>query len=163
MTLQEQLKSLLDYDTETGVFKWLVANTRNVRKGDVAGCLTKDKGYIRIDVLGKQYPAHRLAWLYMTGEWPDKKQIDHINLSKADNRWSNLRIATPSQNKANSKKRPDNTSGYKGVSKFEGKWKAQCTANGVHTYLGLFDTPEEASLAYQSFASVAQGEFFRSN
>lgn len=162
MTDQEQLKMLLKYSPETGVFKWLISNGYHVKVGHVAGTLSKDKGYIRIDVLGKQYPAHRLAWLYMAGEWP-KNHVDHKNLSKADNRWDNLRQATPSENKANSKIRPDNTSGFKGVSKFGKKWKAQCSANGEHTYLGLFDTPELASLAYQSFAAVAQGEFFRPN
>lgn len=162
MNLQEQLKMLLEYFPEIGEFRWKIQKGSRALVGSIAGTLCKDKGYIRIDVLGKQYPAHRLAWLYMTGEWP-KNHIDHKNLSKVDNRWINLREATPSENKANSKIRPDNTSGFKGVSKFGKKWKAQCSANGIHTYLGLFDTPELASLAYQSFAAVAQGEFFRSN
>lgn len=161
MNYQDQLKALLEYSPETGIFTWKVGNGRRVKKGDVAGCLN-EYGYIRIAVLGKQYPAQRLAYLYMMGDFPTL-DVDHINLNKSDNRWCNLRLATRSQNKANTIRRADNKSGYKGVSKCGNKWKAQCKANGEYTYLGVFDTPELASLAYQSFASVAHGEFFRSN
>ena len=97
----------------------------------------------------------------MTGIWPEGKQIDHINLIKSDNRWVNLRLATPSQNKSNTGKRADNTSGFKGVSKLGNKWKAQCTANKKFKYLGLYATPELAAEAYEKYARENHGEFFR--
>lgn len=157
----EKLKTSLEYNPETGAFIWLLDNGGNVKAGDVAGT-ENDSGYIRIDVLGKQYPAQRLAWLYMTGNWPSL-QIDHVNLNKSDNKWINLREATPSQNKLNAGVRADNVSGFKGVKKSGRKWMARCTRNGERIYLGIFDTPEMASIAYQQFAKKYHGEFFRPN
>ena len=105
---------------------------------------------------------HRLAWLYMTGKWP-VAQIDHINMVKNDNRWSNLREATKAQNKANSPGR--STCGFKGVYvvKKRGtiKYRAQLRSAGKLHDLGYYRTPEEANAAYAVAAERMHGEFAR--
>ena len=109
----EQIKNALHYDPETGLFTWLISPSQRAPKGSVAGTLN-DAGYLLIGFEGKRYRAHRLAWLYMTGEWPSS-EIDHRNTNRRDNRWENLREASGSQNQWNQQKRTDNTSGVKGV------------------------------------------------
>lgn len=109
---------------------------------------------------GKSYKAHRLAWLYMHGELPDKS-IDHINGLKTDNRIANLRLATNAQQKQNRPRNLNNSSGYKGVARAETKWRARINANGRHYYLGRFDTPEDAHNAYVAAAHRLHGEFAR--
>lgn len=99
MLSQEYLKSILHYDPETGILSWKV-DRRRVKIGQIAGYLCL--GYVAIGIDGKLYKGHRLAWLYMTGEWP-KDEIDHINRTKHDNRWVNLREATKEQNCDNRK------------------------------------------------------------
>ena len=155
---QEELKKYYIYDEETGIFTRAV-KVSNANVGDVAKSLDS-KGYIRISINNKRYRAHRLAWLYMTGEMP-KVYIDHINGIKTDNRFCNLREATSSENQWNRFKCKDNTSGYKGVSFFKitKKWKAVSRINGVTHYLGYFVTPEEANKAYVEFTREHQGCF----
>src|SRR4029450_2313606 len=109
----ERLRELLDYDPETGDFTWKV-NRRCVRSGSVAGNVNCVDGYCYIGVDARRYHAHRLAWLYIKGAWPND-QIDHINGNKADNRFANLRQATHSQNQANGGRYSNNASGYNGV------------------------------------------------
>jgi len=98
----------------------------------------------------------------MTGEMPNM-QIDHKNMVGTDNRWSNLRLATKSQNLANSRARKDNFSGFKGAyyDKKSGKWRAQVRHNGKLHSLGRFPTPREANAAYLVAASKLFGEFAR--
>lgn len=116
----ERLRELLHYDPVEGVFTWIVDRMSgagkvkfSARAGDRAGFIDP-KGYIKICVDTSDYFAHRLAFLYMTGEWP-AEQIDHKNRVKDDCRWVNLREATHSQNKENESLRKDNKSGVKGV------------------------------------------------
>ena len=156
----ERLRELLDYDPETGVFTWK-ANRIRVRPGERAGRVLPD-GYIAIGVDGRRYQAHRLAWLYMTGKWPEG-MIDHINLDRQDNRWENLRLATNIQNQANTALRSNNTSGFKGVSwhRLEKKWTANIRRAGKKVWLGYYDTPESAHEAYVMAASDHHGEFAR--
>ncbi|MBV8473755.1 MAG: HNH endonuclease, partial [Hyphomicrobiales bacterium] len=113
----EEVRAALHYDPATGLLRWGEA-------GKVAGQLT-EKGYIRVGLFRRQYGAHVLIWVIMTGEWP-KHFIDHDNNVRSDNRWSNLREATQSQNIANTRRGAKNTSGYKGVSleKSSGRWAA---------------------------------------
>jgi hypothetical protein len=94
------LTSVLHYTPETGEFLWNLPRPK-IRVGQRAGYKKKNTGYIYIEIDGKSYSAHRLAWFYVTGTFP-KKQIDHINRNRSDNRYENLREATNSQNKANS-------------------------------------------------------------
>lgn len=155
---QERLRELLSYDPETGQFTW-VARRQRVRVGQVAG--TKNKyGYLQIGIDGRKYALHRLAWLWVTGEWPPK-EIDHINRDSTDNRFANLRLATSSQNNCNQSMRGDNTSGVKGVSwnKKSGKWHSRIVVNGKYRHLGLFSDLKDAASAYEVAAQQAFGEF----
>ena len=156
-----RLRELFRYDPETGAWTHLKARQR-VRAGTPAGSPYGGLGYWRLSVDGRGYLAHRLAWLYMTGEWP-KLQIDHINGDRADNRWSNLRLASNGQNKANSRRARNNTSGYKGVQYNArlGRWYSSVTARGHRTYLGCFSTPQEAHRAYLAMAERLHGEYAR--
>lgn len=156
-----RLRELLAYDPETGVFTWRV-NRGAKRAGDVAGNKNCVLGYVLIGIDYRTYLAHRLAWLYMTGEWP-ADEVDHWDLDGANNRWVNLREATKGENGANRPAPANNTSGYKGVywHARAGRWMAQIMKNQRSLYLGLHDTREEAAAAYLAAASKEFGEFAR--
>lgn len=158
---QDRLLELLSYDPELGSFVWLVS-MKGRRAGTPAKASRPD-GYVRIRVDKKLYYAHRLAWLYMTGEWP-KHEIDHINGDPGDNRWCNLREATSTQNHANSRCPDHNSSGYKGVTfdRIKGRWRAYITVDGRHIFLGFFDTAKSAHDAYFQAAQRYFGVFARS-
>ena len=112
MLTVERLRQLLDYNPGTGAFIWVCPTSHRVFVGSLAGT-PHNKGYRKICVDGVRYFAHRLAWLYMTGEMP-KEQIDHINRDTTDDRFINLRQASSSQNQRNREKQANNTSGFKG-------------------------------------------------
>ena len=156
---QSSLKQALSYDPETGIFR-----RKKTSGGWPAGKEVGSKewyGHIRIKINRRKYYAHRLAWLYVYGEWPTKF-LDHIDGNPSNNSIANLRLATNQQNQRNCRKYVSNTSGLKGVSevKSEGRWKAQIRINGRRTYLGIFDTPEEAHEAYCAAGRKHFGEFF---
>lgn len=155
-----RLRDLLSYDPTTGVWIWR-AHRRGHSAGRVAGSATA-YGYWSIGIEQRQYQAHRLVWLWMTGEWP-MHQVDHINTNRSDNRWSNLREATPRQNNANARARSNNSSGFKGVSWSSGmrRWRASIQVHGRGICLGYADTPEEASALYRKAALKHFGEFAR--
>ena len=156
MITAERLRELLTYDPETGVFRRRIARVGGkAAAGQIAGTIRKDSGARQICLDCKVYLAHRLAWLYMTGKWP-KDQIDHCNVNPSDNRWVNLREATPSQNGANKRVQ---RAGLKGVvfHKQKQKYMAQIKSE----YLGLFETEHEAHDAYLRAAKEMYGEFAR--
>jgi hypothetical protein len=155
---QSVLKEKLRYDPETGEFVWLVPDSNRVKPGAVAGYT--QHGYVKIQLLGKSYLAHRLAFLYMTGSHP-VSQVDHVNRNRGENRWTNLREATPAENTRNAKRRTDNTSGYKGVywHAIMGKWKALIRANRGTIHIGYFDTAREAAIAYVLESLELHGSF----
>lgn len=159
MISQEKLKDLLTYDPETGIFTWNISPRYGIENGTVAGSLDA-LGYVIIVIKRKQYKAHRLAWLYMTGSFPEI-HIDHINREKDDNRFSNLRKANPSENNWNVGIRKDNKSGYKGVCFIPemNKFMVQIAVNNVQHYLGCFDDAEVAASVYQEHAKKFHGEF----
>ena len=140
----EQLRSILNYEPATGIFTRKIGSANQVKAGDIAGCPGGD-GYLQIRVQSRKYQAHRLAWLYVYGEWPEG-QIDHINRNRSDNRISNLRDVTQKQNLQNAGKRSNNTSGHSGVRwyKQSSKWVAVITHNYNRIHLGYFNTMEEA-------------------
>ena len=111
MITQKELKDLLHYDPETGVFTWLKSGKGRKANGETRG-LTN--GYFTIRINWRQYKAHRLAWLYVYGVWP-KGQIDHINHNTTDNRIANLREVTNQENHRNMSLSKNNTSGVTGV------------------------------------------------
>lgn len=147
MLTQEILKKFLTYESETGIFRWNEDRGR-VKKDEVAGSLT-NWGYVQIRILGKMYSGHKLAWLYVYGEFP-KLFIDHINRIRNDNRIGNLRLATKSQNSQNTTICKLNTSGHKGVSwcKREGKWRAFIKLNGKYKSLGYHENKTDAITRY---------------
>lgn len=153
---QVRLKELLHYDPETGVFAWLVSWPQaGIMSGDVAGGISGDaskelngSGYWRIRVDGVRYRAHRLAWLYMTGDWPHG-DIDHENRNRSDNRWINLRPATRVQNGHNRSPSKKNTSGTCGVWERNGRWVAMIRNHGKAVFYGMFYTKEDAVLAIE--------------
>jgi HNH endonuclease len=155
-----EVRRLLRYDADTGTFFWRV-DTKNTAAGDVAGS-QQSRGYWHIKINRRLYLAHRLAWLYVTGEWPTAN-IDHINGKRSDNRFVNLRIATNSENARNSRRRINNACGYKGVhyKKRLNKFVAQIHIDGRVHHLGVFKTAEEAHAAYCKAAKKHFGEFAR--
>jgi len=156
---QETLKSRLRYDPDTGKFIWIVKPAGNVKVGQVAGGLNSE-GYLQIRVFGVMYKAHRLAWLYMTGKWPES-EIDHIDGARANNRWSNLREATREQNCQNRCLRKDSKTGVKGVglNRKTGKWTAYVRAGGVIHHLGSFESKQLAQEARSGAAKRLHGSF----
>ena len=147
----ERIQAVLQYDPLTGSF------SRKTGKRKI-GWLAH--GYINIGIDGQKFRAHRLAWILMTGAWPDLC-IDHINGDRADNRWENLRLATSSQNQQNRHTRKDSRVGLKGVTEFRDRWKAQIKIGGRQTHLGMFESKEDAHLAYQKAALRCFGEYAR--
>jgi hypothetical protein len=146
MKTQEELKELLDYNPEIGVFIWKVSNSNRISKGSVAGC-SNSLGYITISVKGKQYYAHRLAWLYVYGEWP-KGQIDHINGNRSDNRIENLRNITQRENCQNWGIHREGKLVGSYFNKDSQMWYSQIRIEGVRYNVGSFKTLEEANVKY---------------
>ena len=151
-----RLRELLHYDKDTGEFRWLERVSNELRPGVVAG-------NVHIRVEGRHYSAHQLAWLYVTGRW-GRPMIDHCDGNSMNNCWSNLRLATASQNNANRRRSPENTAGYKGVSLVPNsrrRWRAVIHKNRKRIHLGTFATSEEAHAAYVAAARKLFGEFAR--
>jgi hypothetical protein len=145
MVTQEFIKSVLNYNPETGVFTWKVNKSKRSKIGHIAGW--KDNGYIRIELNGKTYRAHRLAWLYVNGEFPSNL-IDHIDGNRSNNKISNLRKATYLENSQNYKTPKTNKSGVKNVSWYKTmkKWVVTLGINGKKKTIGYFDDLELAEL-----------------
>lgn len=160
---QQRLKSLLHYDPVTGIWTWRVQR-QQMAAGSVAGYVHKQSGRRLMSIDGKRYYAYRLAVLYMTGAWP-ANEVDHQNLNKADDAWSNIREATHSQNNANVKRRIDNSSGYKGVSwhKRTRTWRADICINGRQKSLGHFASAKDAHDAYKVAAALYFQAFARTS
>lgn len=137
----DRLRELLDYDRDTGIFRWTKPTARRVKVGDEAGTVWKGYRYISID--SKPYLAHRLAWFYVHGEWP--LVIDHINRNRSDNRISNLRDTTAQGNAQN--KTPALGRFASWDSEY-GKWRSTIRIKGKKRHLGYFDTADEAHAAY---------------
>jgi hypothetical protein len=138
MNIYDRIHELLGYNPKTGVFTWLFGRLGTGGAGSVAGYVGSH-GYRRIRVDGREYLAHRLAWLYVYGYIPENN-LDHINRVKDDNRIINLREVSPACNVRNTGNRCNNTSGVKGVSwiKGEKKWKANITDKGNKKHLGQY-------------------------
>ena len=153
MVTVDRLKELLSYDSAAGTFTWRVSRGGRVRVGSIAGKLNKE-GYRVIGVDKRHYFAHRLAWLYMYGKFPEG-DVDHIDHNRLNNSIANLRVVTRSENQQNRTKQKNNKSGFKGVkwSTCKSKWHAQIAVNGVKKHLGYFESPTSAYAAYQTAAA----------
>jgi len=146
----QRLRELLHYNPETGVFTWLVLPKKAwVKPGSIAGGIG-GFGYTTIKINGTGYRASRLAWLYMTGEWPEH-HIDHVDRDRSNNRWSNLRSATVKQNHENRNVYAKSESGHSGVTldrtRTPVRWLARIKHNGVHMHIGRFERLEDAIAA----------------
>jgi hypothetical protein len=143
---ESDLRKRFHYDELNGIFTYKVKPCQRMHVGDEAGYT--QHGYRNIVISGKTYKAHRLAWLYVYGVWPEQC-IDHINGDRGDNRISNLRCATISENSQNQRKaKKSNKTGFLGVSPRGRRFKAQISVSGNLKVIGIFDTPEEAHFAY---------------
>ena len=139
----ERLRALIDYNPSTGEMTWRVSRGNVAAGAPVAVSLSRGYRIMGVDYI--KYPAHRLAWLYVHGEWPNQ-HLDHINGIRADNRMCNLREATGTQNNMNSDRRCDSSNLFRGVTfnKQKRRWQAKYS----NEHVGFFRTPEEANIAY---------------
>lgn len=147
---QKELFDALHYEPSTGKFFWKISPVNGVCVGDEAGSIISE-GYRVIGYRKSVYMAHRLAWLFMTGEWP-KLQIDHKNNIRSDNSWSNLRLATNTQNQQN-RRTGRGSSRYIGVSYNPGTnkdavWAARIMLNRKPKWIGRFKCETAAYVAY---------------
>ncbi len=154
----ETLRKRLHYDAKTGVFTWKI--WVNNRGYTIAGSVDPD-GYRWIGVEGKRYPASRLAFLWMTGSFPEN-DCDHEDGNPSNDAWENLRDATVTQNLRNKRVQSNNKLGLKGVTEHEpGKYRARIKGNGKQIHLGVFNSAEEAHQAYIVAAKKYFGAFAR--
>ena len=147
---QDQLKQVLIYEPLTGLFRSKICKSKTGALKVVG--FVNWKGYILVSVGKRQYRAHRLAWLYMTGQWP-AEQVDHENTVKADNRWSNLRLASNRFNQENQVKAPrsNKSCGVLGVTRLPREllsFQSQIKSKGKNYFLGRYDSAKEAHQAY---------------
>ncbi len=156
----DQVRSVLLYDPNTGEFRWKVNVGAGGRAGALTGCPDR-LGYLRIRFRGFCWYSNRLAWLIMTGEWPEY-EVDHKDLNKANNKWNNLRHTTHNQNTYNQIPGKKSKTGLRGVGiSSSGKFTAYIGAGGKFHYLGSFDTPERASAVRSAAVRALHGEFGR--
>lgn len=151
----KKIREIASYDPSTGVFTAMVSRPP-CRVGDQIGA-PGTGGYVQATIFGETYLLHRLAWLYMTGEWP-ADQIDHHNRNRGDNRWDNLRPATNGQNGIASGA-TWGALGIRGVYLTTKNGKTRYRAVLARTHIGYFRTPEEARAAYVRAAQKSYGEF----
>lgn len=170
------LARIFRYDPETGVLYWrarsedLFSDTPrrsrqrnavwwNGRFAEKRACKSDShKGYLRVGVFGVEYPAHRIVWALNTGTWPSGA-LDHVDGNKTNNRMSNLRIATVSENNRN--RAAFGKSKFRGVSwrSRQNTWVAAIKLDGKTEFLGLFKAEEEAARAYDAAATRLHGAF----
>ena len=148
----DDFKKVFNYDPDTGVFTW-------VKNGKVAGSTQKDGIELNTKPLGR-FKAHRVAWLFITGEDPGEFQIDHRDRNPFNNKEENLRKATNQQNSVNTERAHLNSStGVKGIDKIKGRFRARIRVNGTRITVGTFDSIEEAKEHLEAARHKYHGEF----
>lgn len=162
----EELQKAFDYEPATGLFRYKVVSKFSSKKvGDIAGGRISRNNkikYIALQFQRKHYLAHRIAWLFATGEDPGPWLIDHVNGNGLDNRISNLRLCSKAENAHNSKRSSTNTSGYKGVflCKNGGGWVG-CFKCNKKTYRRYgFKTAEDAAAWVREQRAKLHGNFY---
>lgn len=147
MLTQTELKELLIYFPDTGIFVWKHRNGRRNACGTVGS--VERNGYLRATVNYERWLLHRLAWVYVNGEIPVGMEIDHINGVKTDNRIDNLRVVSKKLNLQNQRKAQCGTkSGFLGVTERKYGYEANILVNGKPMYLGRYKTAQEAHEVY---------------
>ena len=157
----------LNYNPDTGIITWvkMLSKFSNNLIGQETGCYSR--GYKVMRINGINHLSHRIAFLIHYGYMP--RSIDHINGVKDDNRALNLRECTLKENNRNCGMRSTNTTGYKGVSKSKNKnltndkWIAMIGTDDGPLYLGIFNSPREAALAYDEAAPKHHKKFCLTN
>lgn len=160
LMIPEIAVDLLYYDPRTGRLFWKEFRNGNALMGAEAGW--HEKGRRRLEIDGKVYLAHRVAYFLHTGEQPPRF-LDHRDGNALNNKFSNLRPATRRENNQNRKQHSNNSTGYRGVTlcRESGKFRARAGVGGKKKTLGRFDTPEAASKVYEAFTRQQYGEFYR--
>jgi len=145
----DRVREALAYDPDTGVFTSRSTRAPRAQEGKIAGCVDRSTGYVKICLDGRQYYAHRLAWLYVHGTWPEI--VDHMDMCRTNNRLANLREVNKALNMQNQRKAlRRNKCGLLGVSpaKAPGSWRASIVLARRQIHLGTYGTPEQAHEAY---------------
>ncbi|CCI88519.1 H-N-H-endonuclease F-TflVI [Yersinia phage phiR2-01] len=160
---QDVIKSLFDYDKDTGDLIWRSRNPdsggfNKKFAGKPAGSISKSNGYKRVIIFGTEYKIHRLVYLWHTGTMPE--EIDHKDLDRANSRIENLRPSNSTLNNANKSIRKDNSSGHKNIRQRNGKWQVQIFKEGK-SYSGTRSTIEEAIEFRDQLSKELFGEFSR--
>lgn len=155
---QAELKELLEYNPDTGLWKWHTPKG-SCKKGWFCGSRSIG-GYLDIKIRGKSYRTHRLAFLFMEGAFPPDL-VDHIDGDTANNKWHNLRHCSYSGNNRNTRLPNTNTSGYKGVSRREGRstWTVRLSVAGKTRNFGCYKDLELAALVAEEAREKYHGEF----
>lgn len=144
---QDQLKNLLSYDPDTGIFAWAVARGTKIKPGFIAGCPNTD-GYIKIVYMRRTYSAHRLAFLYMTGSYPEA-EVDHVDGNPQNNKWANLRACSRQENMQNKLPNKGRKIGsLVGANRNLERWISRISSNGTQIHIGVYETEFEAHQAY---------------
>lgn len=152
----ERLREVLSYEPETGIFTWLNPASNRVTAGGIAG--STEGNYLRIAIDNTSHYAQRLAWLYMTGHWPEGP-LDHINRIRRDNRWTNIRPATTAENNRNRSAQSTNLIGLKGVSKHGSRYRGACWVDKQRVQKGGFLTPLEAFEWVSAIRNELHGQY----
>jgi len=146
---QKELMCLLDYDRATGLFTWKVTKNNRVKAGSNAGYKSPKNGYIQIKINGRHYQAHRLAWLFVNGDFP-QCELDHIDHDRSNNAINNLRPVSRKQNSRNTRVRKNSYSGVTGVywDKHSFQWRVMVhSLDGKSHHVGYFKDFDEARRA----------------
>lgn len=159
----KDIQKAFAYDPQAGIFRWKKHRTRKF-VGKIAGFVSKQKGYWLLTLRDQKVLGHIAAWCCYYGKYP-KTYLDHIDLDKNNNRISNLRLSSKSNNGANRPPQINNTSGYKGVfwSKAAKKWMVQIKIRNRLCYGGLFTSKIDAASRYDEMATRGFGEHARLN
>lgn len=158
---QSKLKKLYDYNPKSGKLIYKINCPPKGLIGNEAGWINK-RGYRKISINGNEFPAHKIVWLFMTGYYP-KEDIDHIDRVRSNNAWKNLRLATRSNNLKNQGLKPNNKSGYKGVTSRGNSHSVRLRVNKQRISFGPFCTAKEAAHFYDVQAIKYYGEFAVTN